>query len=135
MLANFYTKPLQGALFRKFRDVIMGLLHIDTLKMPTTPTNQERVVNNVIMESNESNTDQIDESVSSVGNKLAVCMMDPKVGDVSTSKIQDDTTAGHHATTASCDVGKTKIHEDIDRHDVLGNSSVHRKSYVAIVMS
>ena len=61
MLADFYTKPLQGALFRKFRDVIMGLLHINTLKMPTTPTNQERVVNNMIMESNESNTDQIDE--------------------------------------------------------------------------
>jgi hypothetical protein len=31
MLADFFTKPLQGSLFRKFRDVIMGLKHIDTL--------------------------------------------------------------------------------------------------------
>ena len=31
MLAGFFTKPLQGSLFRKFRDVIMGLKHIDTL--------------------------------------------------------------------------------------------------------
>jgi sulfur carrier protein ThiS len=25
MIADFYTKPLQGALFRKMRDIIMGL--------------------------------------------------------------------------------------------------------------
>ena len=31
MLADFYTKPLQGALFRKFRDVIMGFKAIETL--------------------------------------------------------------------------------------------------------
>ena len=90
----------------------------------------------MILESNDSNTDQIDESVSSVGNKLSVCSADPKVGDVSISKIHDDTTTGHDATTASYDVGKDKMHENIvDRHDVLGNSPVHRKSYAAIVMS
>jgi hypothetical protein len=32
MLADFFTKPLQGSLFRKFWDVIMGYAHIDTLK-------------------------------------------------------------------------------------------------------
>ena len=31
MLADFFTKPLQGELFRRFRDVIMGHKHIDTL--------------------------------------------------------------------------------------------------------
>ena len=31
MLADFFTKPLQGSLFRKFRDVILGYKHIDTL--------------------------------------------------------------------------------------------------------
>jgi hypothetical protein len=43
MLADFFTKPLQGSLFRKFRDVIMGHKHISTLKetKPTPP--QERV--------------------------------------------------------------------------------------------
>ena len=32
MLADYFTKPLQGALFHKFWDVIMGYAHIDTLK-------------------------------------------------------------------------------------------------------
>jgi Reverse transcriptase (RNA-dependent DNA polymerase)/Zinc knuckle len=43
MLADFFTKPLQGSLFRKFRDVIMGQKHIDTLKTSTVPPSQERV--------------------------------------------------------------------------------------------
>ena len=50
MLADFYTKPLQGNLFRKFRDVIMGLKHISTLKEAETLTNQERVGNNVTLD-------------------------------------------------------------------------------------
>lgn len=32
MLADFFTKPLQGALFTKFRDVIMGYKPISTLR-------------------------------------------------------------------------------------------------------
>jgi hypothetical protein len=43
MLADFFTKPLQGSLFRKFRDVIMGHQHIDTLKSTSPPPSQERV--------------------------------------------------------------------------------------------
>jgi hypothetical protein len=31
MLANFFTKPLQGSLFRKFRDIIMGHKHMHRL--------------------------------------------------------------------------------------------------------
>jgi hypothetical protein len=43
MLADFFTKPLQGSLFRKFREVVMGHKHIDSLKQtPPTPP-QERV--------------------------------------------------------------------------------------------
>ena len=30
MIADFYTKPLQGDLFRKMRDKIMGITLIDT---------------------------------------------------------------------------------------------------------
>ena len=94
------------------------------------------VVNNVILDSNDSNTDQINESVSSVGDKIPVGSADPKVGDVGTSEIHKDTTKGRDATTAEYDVGEAKIHKSItDRHDVLGNSPVHRKSYAAIVMS
>jgi hypothetical protein len=29
MVADFMTKPLQGSLFKKFRDLIMGLLSMD----------------------------------------------------------------------------------------------------------
>ena len=32
MLADFFTKPLQGSLFRKFRQVIMGYVHVSVLK-------------------------------------------------------------------------------------------------------
>ena len=32
MLADFYTKALQGSLFKKYRDVIMGYADISTLK-------------------------------------------------------------------------------------------------------
>ena len=31
MVADFFTKPLQGSLFRKFRDIIMGYKHISSL--------------------------------------------------------------------------------------------------------
>ena len=48
MHADFYTKPLQGNLFRKFRDVIMVLQHISTLKRKFTLTDQEHVRNNGI---------------------------------------------------------------------------------------
>ena len=51
-----------------------------------------------------------------------------KIDDVSSLKIYD-------ATTARSDVGKAKIQDDIaDRHDVRGNSPVHRNSYSDIVM-
>ena len=33
MLADFFTKPLQGALFRKFQDVISGYKPITTLSI------------------------------------------------------------------------------------------------------
>ena len=32
MLADFFTKPLQGALFNRFRRVLMGYDHISSLK-------------------------------------------------------------------------------------------------------
>ena len=34
MLADFFTKPLQGSLFKKFRDVILGYKHISILQSP-----------------------------------------------------------------------------------------------------
>jgi hypothetical protein len=43
MLADFFTKPLQGSLFRKFRDVVMGDRHINSPKEVKPTPSQERV--------------------------------------------------------------------------------------------
>jgi len=43
MLADFFTKPLQGELFRRFKEVVMGHKHVSTLKDLIVPTAQERV--------------------------------------------------------------------------------------------
>jgi hypothetical protein len=43
MLADFFTKPLQGSLFEKFRKVIMGESHISSLRRPSLAPVKERV--------------------------------------------------------------------------------------------
>jgi hypothetical protein len=43
MVGDFFTKPLQGALFRKFRDVIMGDKHMNTLAIERPMLAEERV--------------------------------------------------------------------------------------------
>jgi hypothetical protein len=43
MVGDFFTKPLQGNLFRKFRDVIMGETHMDTLALDRPMPIEERV--------------------------------------------------------------------------------------------
>jgi hypothetical protein len=47
MLADFFTKPLQGNLFRHFRDILMGYQHISTLLKldPQAASSEERVGN------------------------------------------------------------------------------------------
>ena len=45
MLADFFTKPLQGALFRKFRDVLLGYSPVDTLTIDPSFLIEERVEN------------------------------------------------------------------------------------------
>ena len=54
MLADFFMKPLKGSLFRKFRDVILGHKHINSLKpTPPPPTSQERVGKGVIRDATD----------------------------------------------------------------------------------
>ena len=43
MLADFFTKPLQGSLFERFKRVLMGHEHIDTLSLPLITSSEERV--------------------------------------------------------------------------------------------
>jgi hypothetical protein len=45
MLADYFTKPLQGRLFTMFREVIMGWKHVNTLKRETSSPSKERVGN------------------------------------------------------------------------------------------
>ena len=47
MLADFLTKPLQGALFRKFRAVLLGHSHIRTLTSSIPHRPEERVEKSV----------------------------------------------------------------------------------------
>ena len=43
MLADFLSKPLQGNLFRKFRDVLLGRAHVSSLRVPAGLPREERV--------------------------------------------------------------------------------------------
>jgi hypothetical protein len=43
MLADFFTKPLQGNLFRRFKAVVLGHKHVDTLQDITPESLEERV--------------------------------------------------------------------------------------------
>ena len=52
MLAHCFTKALQGALFTKFCDMIMGWKHVDILHMGP-PSTKERVGNVVKVMSNQ----------------------------------------------------------------------------------
>ena len=65
MLADFYTKPLQGGLFNKFRDVLLGHKPLSSLQNPTcdSSTREERVGNN------ETNGKMIHECSASPGVK------------------------------------------------------------------
>ena len=47
MLADFFTEPFRGSLFRLLREVIMVLLHVDILQDYVPPPNKERVENHV----------------------------------------------------------------------------------------
>ena len=43
MLADFFTKPIQGSLFRRLKAVLMGHAHMSTLMETSSVTVQERV--------------------------------------------------------------------------------------------
>ena len=49
MVVDFFTKPLQGALFRILRNVIMGVTHPDSLITREPPPFKERVGKNQLL--------------------------------------------------------------------------------------
>jgi hypothetical protein len=46
MLADFFTKPLQGYLFHRFKAVVLGHAHVDSLHDLITHSLEERVEEN-----------------------------------------------------------------------------------------
>jgi len=69
MLADFFTKPLQGSLFRKFRDVIVGYTHFNTLRTTAVAPSEERVgkgVQNKWREANDRRSTGITEKMTCV---------------------------------------------------------------------
>jgi hypothetical protein len=58
MLADFFTKPLQGSLFRRLREAVMGWMHINTLKDIVSAKSQERVGESIAEEKSETVADQ-----------------------------------------------------------------------------
>jgi hypothetical protein len=58
MLADYFTKALQGSLFRTFRDIIMGYVHVDTILLDPSHPLKERVEktikNRIVSESEKS---------------------------------------------------------------------------------
>ena len=118
ILAEFYTKPLQGNLCRIFRDVVMGLKHISTLKIPPISADQERVGNNVSLESDKSRNILEDELTNSGVDSKTVKNVKEGITDAST----EDTRNVQEEIS-------TKVHN----HDISGDNPVHRKSYAYIV--
>lgn len=47
MLADYYTKPLQGSLFKRFRDVIMGYSPIDSLNTSSSDHKLKERIENI----------------------------------------------------------------------------------------
>jgi hypothetical protein len=58
MIADFFTKPLQGHLFRKFRDIIMGITHYSTLLIPSSIQSRS-VLESIILKEGTSIDDDI----------------------------------------------------------------------------
>jgi hypothetical protein len=74
MLADFFSKPLQGSLFNKFRRVIMGYEHISVLHLPTLDSLKERVGLQNVTEPN----DQPMESYLAVAKRATAPKTEPK---------------------------------------------------------
>ena len=56
MLADYFTKALQGNVFRRFRSVIMGCTHINDLLLDTEFSFKERVEKlNIVIKNSSSN--------------------------------------------------------------------------------
>ena len=66
MIADFFTKPLQGNLFRKLRDVVMGHKHITELEEDNSDTSIEESVGQDEKTDRKDRTEAMDVSLTTV---------------------------------------------------------------------
>jgi hypothetical protein len=68
MIADFFTKPLQGNLFCTFRDVILGYKHVTSLRPTDSASPEERVGKDIRTEAKNASgtTGNIDSTITDV---------------------------------------------------------------------
>jgi hypothetical protein len=124
MLADFYTKPLQGSLFKKFRSVILGYEHVNILERDTSTMVEERV-GKEHSEEERPLVDDVDESSESV--KRTVEQLNPSEWTVvkrrasSSSLLKTDgssTTKAHARTAKKIIKRSTRKYEEKKSEDV-----------------
>jgi hypothetical protein len=97
MLADYFTKPLQGKLFRSFREVIMGYKHVNELLLdPTFPLkerveNRDKIVIENVRKNNNTITNPTYAEIVTLNNK--------KVNFNDKMKIQNESTKNTAAMT------------------------------------
>ena len=110
MLADFFTKPLEGNLFRKFRDVLLGLAHVDSLVLDTAAPPKERVGDSVTVHRENHATGVVDTgSPSTVRDTVA------RVTWADVAK-KEPTAAATASAIATCGYG-----QNVSRHRNLRN--------------
>ena len=99
MLADYFTKPLQGNLFRRFRDVIMGYKHINDLLLDPGFLLKERVekLNNIVIKKSETNNNK---DIKENGNEKVNKMKEVVSKDIK------ETSTGNRTYRDVCAIGK-----------------------------
>jgi hypothetical protein len=104
MLADYFTKPLQGKLFHLFRAVIMGWAHIDTLKLQSSSLLKERVGDMSISDDSSVSSDDVTKATNVTTTHDVVC------GDAKKKKVSyaRDEKTGSIRTIPPCTTNDNK---------------------------
>jgi hypothetical protein len=125
MLADFFTKPLQGSLFTKFRRVIMGHDHIDSLKQDNACSPSKERVGKTILDkfwngsraSNASTQDGVstgmrisDDSTKELKRDLRTSLK--QHGEILKDVTYADAVKYHGTNTVNCRVSSAKVRSE-----------------------
>jgi hypothetical protein len=118
MVGDFFTKPLQGSLFRKFRAVIMGEQHMDTLAIDRPMPIEERVgITRITRQSDNSAVDYKSNHTSD-GTPMPVAAM--KAASVSWADVVKGVA---HRDITKCVASKNKRMNNVFRKIILSKQS------------